>query len=122
MERHVFIILAFLLSLMDIAYTFTNVSILKKHKAKWEDTEYNPLVRSSWHLFGLLNGTLFAGAVTLAAIVILAYIIGNNEFFQGVLIGMFLMIHHLHYVNYAYISRKYLKKDLPWIGRIIMEW
>jgi len=122
MDKHIFIVFAMLLSLMDIAYTYYNVRILKKYKPHWGETEYNPLVRASWHIFGLLNGTIFAGAFTLTAIAVLAYIIGDNEFFQGMLVGVFVMTHHLHYVNYAYISRKYLKKELPWIGRIIMEW
>jgi hypothetical protein len=121
-NRFVFIGLIFLLSLMDISYTYTNVKILRKYKTHWADTEYNPLVRASWHHFGLFGGTVFAAVLTLGGIVVLAYLVGENQFFQGVLVGMFLMLHHMHYVNYAYISRKYLKKDLPLISRLIMEW
>jgi hypothetical protein len=122
MKTLTFIILSFILSLLDITYTYTNVKILKKHKTDWADTEYNPLVRASWHFFGLLRGTALAAAFTLTAVVLLAYIIGENQFFQGMLIGWFLMIHHVHYINYAYISKKYMKKKPPLINRLIMEW
>ncbi|MFH1055136.1 MAG: hypothetical protein V1744_03455 [Candidatus Altiarchaeota archaeon] len=122
MNMLVFMAFIFILSFLDIAYTYTNVKILKKHKTNWGDTEYNPLVRASWHHFGLFGGTLFAAALTLMGVLGLAYLIGKNEFFQGMLLGMFLMLHHLHYVNYAYISKKYLKKELPIISRILMEW
>lgn len=122
MDKWAFIILTVALSVMDMAYTYTNVKILKEHNAKWGNTEYNPLVRSSWHLFGLLGGTLFAGLITLTMIFCVAYAIGEREFFQGALIGVFIMIHHLHYVNYAYISKKYLKREPSFLARIMTEW
>ena len=122
MRTVTFILLMALLTVMDILYTYTNVKILKKHKAHWSETEYNPLVRASWHIFGLFKGTVLAGAGTVLAMLAIACIIGENEFFQGLLIGVYLMIHHVHYVNYAYISKKYLKKEPGFLTRIITEW
>ena len=122
MNPHTFILFMFFLALMDIIYTLYNVNILRKHKTKWHDTEYNPLVRNSWHMFGFFKGSAIAALITLSCIIIVSIIIWDNIFLQGVLIGMYLMLHHLHYVNYAYISKKYLKKELPVIGRIITEW
>ena len=119
MEFSIFLTIAFTLSLMDIAYTFHNVSILRKHTHHWSDAEYNPLVRASWHIFGFGNGTLIAGAATLAVVVLLAYFIGEREFLQGLVIGAFIVIHHYHYINYSYISKKYLGKDSRLIDRIL---
>jgi len=116
-----FLFLAFVLSLLDIVYTFYNVRILKQHEKQWADAEYNPLVRTSWHIFGLMNGTLLAGAITLIFVLLLAYIIGEREFFQGFLIGMFVIVHHYHYINYAYLSKKYLKKKTSLLEKIIMK-
>jgi hypothetical protein len=122
MHPYIFMGLCILLSIMDIAYTYTNMKILKEHRKNWGDSEYNPLVRASWHHLGLLWGTVFAAMITVLAVAVLSLIIGENEFFQGVLIGMFLMLHHMHYVNYAYISKKYRGKDLPLMSRVFMEW
>lgn len=114
-----FMVITFVLSLLDILYTFTNINILRKHTKNWKDTEYNPLVRSSWHIFGFLNGTIIAGAVTLATVMILAYIIGEDEFLQGFVIGVFMIVHHYHYINYAYIRKKYLGKKSSLVERIL---
>lgn len=114
-----FMTISFVLSLMDIAYTFYNVNILRKHTKHWSDTEYNPLVRSSWHLFGFGNGTVIAAVFTLAAVLLLAYFIGERELLQGIVIGAFFMVHHYHYLNYSYISRKYLGKNRGFIDRIL---
>lgn len=122
MMRSTFIIIALGLSLLDILYTYTNVKILKENKKNWEESEYNPLVRTSWHIYGLLKGSFLAGSITLAAVLAIAYMIGENEFFQGVMIGMFLMLHHVHYLNYAHIRKKYLGKDASWPYKILMEW
>ncbi len=122
MEQHSFIILLILLATMDIVYTFWNVKILRAHKKNWHQTEYNPIVRSSWKNLGLYRGTLIAGIFTLTSLVILGLMIGNNEFFQGMMVGFYIMIHHVHYVNYAHISKKYLKKEMSLIGRILTEW
>ena len=119
MEFPYFLTIIFVLSLMDIAYTFHNVSILRKHIKKWSDVEYNPLVRASWHVFGFGNGTLVAGVATLAAAVVLAYLIGEREFLQGLVVGAFVIIHHYHYINYHYISRKYLGKKSRLVDRIL---
>ncbi|MFH0860913.1 MAG: hypothetical protein V1921_06905 [Candidatus Altiarchaeota archaeon] len=114
-----FLVIAFLMSLLDILYTFTNVNILRKHTRHWKDTEYNPLVRSSWHIFGFFDGTVIAGALTLAVVLILSYMIGEDEFLQGFVIGIFVIVHHYHYINYAYIRQKYLNKKSSLVERIL---
>lgn len=122
MRTLAFVMLCLGLSLMDIVYTYVNVRILKKHKSNWCEAEYNPFVRCSWHFFGFFRGTVFAALATLVAVGVLAYIIGDNEFFQGLLVGVFLMVHHVHYVNYAHIRKKYLNKEPPFLARIFMDW
>ena len=122
MDFVAFLLLTILLSFMDISYTYTNVKILKEYDVDWKKTEYNPIVRSAWQRFGMVKGTLIAGAGTLVVMVLITFVIGENEFFQGAIIGIFLMIHHLHYVNFAIISKKYRNKELPLLSRIIMEW
>ena len=111
--------ISFVLSLMDIVYTFYNASILKKHTRSWSDTEYNPLVRTSWHVFGFGNGTVVAAVLTLATVILLAFFVGERELFQGIVIGAFFMVHHYHYLNYSYISKKYLGKNPRLIDRIL---
>ena len=82
------------------------------------NTEYNPLVRTSWHMFGLLPGTLIAGAFTLAAIVGVSFWIGEREFLQGMLFGAYFVVHYFHYNNFNYISRKYLRRDSSFVDKI----
>jgi hypothetical protein len=95
------------------------VGILRKHTRNWSDAEYNPLVRASWHIFGFGNGTVVAGATTLAVVIILAHLIGEREFLQGLVIGAFIIMHHYHYINYSYISKKYLGKKSRLVDRIL---
>ncbi|MFH1835502.1 MAG: hypothetical protein ABH851_04870 [Methanobacteriota archaeon] len=104
---------------MDILYTFHNVGILRNHTKNWSDAEYNPLVRTSWHIFGFGNGTIIAAAITLLAVIGACFFVGDREFLQGVLIGAFFMVHHYHFITYSYISKKYLGKDSKLIDRII---
>lgn len=117
-----FVILLSGLAVMDMVYTFWNVRILKKSGKRWCQTEYNPLVRMAWKRFGLYMGTAVAAFITLAGVVLAGLVIGENEFFQGMMIGVYVMVHHVHYVNYAHISKKYLGKELPILGRIFTEW
>lgn len=119
MEFPHFLTTVFVLSLLDIVYTFYNVGMLRKHAKNWSDAEYNPLVRASWHIFGFGNGTFIAGAATLAVVITLAHLIGEREFLQGLVIGAFIIIHHYHYINYHYISRKYLGKKSRLVDRIL---
>ena len=119
MEFRIFLTITFILSLLDIVYTFHNVRILREHTKNWSDAEYNPLVRASWHLFGFGRGTIIAGAATLTIIVLLAYFIGDREFLQGLVIGAFIVIHHYHYINYHYIKHKYLGGKSRLIDRIL---
>ena len=119
MEFAYFLTIAVILSLMDILYTFHNVSILRKHTKSWSDAEYNPLVRTSWHIFGFGGGTVVAAVLTLVAVVVVCYLIREKEFLQGLLIGAFFMVHHYHYLTYAYITRKYLGENSRLIDRIL---
>ena len=128
MQTPIFLAVILTLSLLDILYTFYNVDILRKHKKHWEDTEYNPLVRTSWHILGLLKGSVMAGVITLIMILIIAVLISLvptpvQEFYQGLLIGAYLMLHMFHYMNYAYISKRYLKKEknVSLLERFILE-
>lgn len=119
MNVYLFMSVVFVLSLMDIVYTFTNVNILRKHIKNWRNTEYSPLVRTSWHMFGFFNGTVIAAAITLASVLAITYLIGDKEFMQGILIGMYIVIHHYHHMNYAYIRHRYLGKKSGWVERIL---
>ena len=128
MQTPIFLAIILTLSVLDIIYTFYNVRILKEHKKHWEETEYNPLVRTSWHIFGLFGGTIIASLIMLVMILIVAVLISLvrtpiKEFYQGLIIGAYLMLHMFHYMNYAYISKRYLKKEkhVSLLERLIIE-
>jgi len=119
MRQVYFMTAVFCLAVLDILCTFHNARILKKHKKNWEHTEYNPLVRTSWHIFGLLNGTIIAAAITLSGILLVAYLIGERELLQGFLLGAYVIVHHYHYMNHAYIMRRYRKRKSDIIDKIL---
>ena len=121
MDVLLFILLVLFLSGMDIWYTYYNLRLLRRHEKRWRSREFNVLVQWCWSRFGFRRGSLIAALVTIAGVVAAGLLIGDDVFFQGFVVGVFFIIHHIHYLNYAYIQQRYLGRASRFWG-FITDW
>ncbi|MBD3260066.1 MAG: hypothetical protein GF334_00005 [Candidatus Altiarchaeales archaeon] len=122
MDTLSFVLVFLVLALMDVFYTYRNIGLLRRHRSDWIECEANPFVRFFWRRFGFSWGTFSAAAVTVFFVVFLALLIGGREFFQGLVIGVYVMLHHMHYLTYAGLRSRYLGEEPNLLARIFMDW
>lgn len=86
--------------LIDIVATYNYVATFNKKfpKLDYKSLEANPILRTSWKVWGLKLGSLIGGAIVFTLVLFLVFTISNN--WKWFFMGTFSMMIIYHILNW----------------------
>jgi hypothetical protein len=98
------VIIILIMSLVDLTATYFYVSTFKNKFPQLDYTalEANPILKTSWKLFGLQKGMIIGGLLVIALLSLI--VLSVSEKWQYYLLGLFSMMIVYHLLNFAQLA------------------